>query len=222
MRRGVGRRTTFVALVMAAALATASVAGASSGTRARAATRGVDGNTVKVAMISADLSVLTERHLAPDIGNAVDTAKAVVAEINDTGAAGKYKLELSPHVIQGTDIINLDVAPRTLPGGNPGRQGIRGRDRRRRRDRHDPVRHRAEQDPGSLHGRVARQPLPRGEGPALRGRFEQRLRGRPRLRRVSRRSSETPRHSRRATRSGSSGSTIPTSRRRSTTRSSQR
>jgi hypothetical protein len=60
-------------------------------------------------MIAADLSLLTEQHLAPDIGDPVETAKAVVEEINDTGRAGKYQLQLAPHVIQGTDIINTDI-----------------------------------------------------------------------------------------------------------------
>jgi hypothetical protein len=109
MRRSMRRPSTVVALAVVGALSCASVAVARTQARVPAQARGVDGNRVKVALIAADLSLLTEQNLAPDIGNAVDTAKAVVAEINATGRAGKYKVELSPHVIQGADVINLDI-----------------------------------------------------------------------------------------------------------------
>jgi hypothetical protein len=109
MRGGVHRWVAVMAVGGMVVAAGASIAGASSGSRARSQAQGVQGDEVTVSMIAADLSILTERHLAPDIGNPVETAKAVVAEINDTGRAGKYKLKLSPHVIQGTDIINPDI-----------------------------------------------------------------------------------------------------------------
>ena len=110
MGGGVRRWVTALAVVgMVGGVAAGSVAGASSAARVRSPAQGVDGNEVTVSMIGADLSILTERHLAPDIGNPVETAKAVVAEINATGRAGKYKLKLVPHVIQGADIINTDI-----------------------------------------------------------------------------------------------------------------
>lgn len=107
-----GRTLRSVVGVAVAALALAAVAPASAGVgrRAPAAAQGVDGDTVKVSMVAADLGLLTEQNLAPDIGDPVETAKAVVDEINATGRAGKYQLELVPHVIRGTEVINTDIS----------------------------------------------------------------------------------------------------------------
>jgi hypothetical protein len=100
---------TFVALATSAAVLAGGLAAASTRSRVHGQVQGVDGKKVKVALIAADLSLLTEQNLAPDIGNAVDTANAVVDEINATGRAGKYELSLSPHVIKGAEIINTDI-----------------------------------------------------------------------------------------------------------------
>jgi hypothetical protein len=108
---GLRRRMTVSALVAVVAMGAvgAGALAASAGASTRAAAQGVDGDKVEVAMIAADLSLLTKQHLAPDIGNAVQTAKAVVDEINATGRAGKYELELSPHVIEGAQVIDTDI-----------------------------------------------------------------------------------------------------------------
>jgi hypothetical protein len=108
-QRRSSRFTTIGVLALVAIVTAATAAGATTDARVRAAAQGVDGNKVKVAMVAADLSLLTQQHLAPDIGNPVQTAKAVVGEINATGRAGKYRLVLTPHVIQGAQVINTDI-----------------------------------------------------------------------------------------------------------------
>ena len=60
-------------------------------------------------MVAADLRLLTDRNLAPDIGDPVQTAQAVVEEVNADGRAGRYRLELVPHVIQATEVVNPDI-----------------------------------------------------------------------------------------------------------------
>ena len=48
-------------------------------------TVGITDDTIKISMISADLALLTEQNLAPEIGSADATMKAVVADINANG-----------------------------------------------------------------------------------------------------------------------------------------
>jgi ABC-type branched-subunit amino acid transport system substrate-binding protein len=73
-------------------------------------TVGLTDTTVKVSMISADLSQLTEQNLAPEIGNAETTMKAVVADINANGGVAGRQIELISHVLKGTDaILNPDL-----------------------------------------------------------------------------------------------------------------
>jgi ABC-type branched-subunit amino acid transport system substrate-binding protein len=73
-------------------------------------TTGLTDTTVKVSMISADLSQLTEQNLAPEIGNAEATMKAVVADINARGGVAGRQIELVSHVIKGADaILNPDL-----------------------------------------------------------------------------------------------------------------
>ncbi len=73
-------------------------------------TVGVTATTIKVSMISADLSQLTSQHLAPEIGDAAKTMTAVVADINSHGGVAGRKIELISHVLHGTDaILNPDL-----------------------------------------------------------------------------------------------------------------
>jgi ABC-type branched-subunit amino acid transport system substrate-binding protein len=73
-------------------------------------TTGLTDATIKVSMISADLAQLTEQNLAPEIGNAETTMKAVVADINAHGGVAGRKIELVSHVLKGTDaILNPDL-----------------------------------------------------------------------------------------------------------------
>ena len=73
-------------------------------------TVGLTDTTVKISMISADLAQLTEQNLAPEIGNAETTMKAVVADINAHGGVAGRQIELVSHVLKGTDaILNPDL-----------------------------------------------------------------------------------------------------------------
>jgi len=73
-------------------------------------TVGLTDTTIKISMISADLSLLTEQNLAPEIGNAETTMKAVVADINAHGGIAGRQIELVSHVIKGADaILNPDL-----------------------------------------------------------------------------------------------------------------
>jgi ABC-type branched-subunit amino acid transport system substrate-binding protein len=73
-------------------------------------TVGITATTITVSMISADLSQLSSQHLAPEIGNADKTMKAVVADINAHGGVAGRKIILISHVLHGTDaILNPDL-----------------------------------------------------------------------------------------------------------------
>jgi ABC-type branched-subunit amino acid transport system substrate-binding protein len=73
-------------------------------------TVGLTDTTIKVSMISADLAQLSEQNLAPEIGNAETTMKAVVADINAHGGVAGRQIELVSHVLKGTDaILNPDL-----------------------------------------------------------------------------------------------------------------
>ena len=73
-------------------------------------TVGITATTIKVSMISADLSQLSSQHLAPEIGNAAKTMQAVVADINAHGGVAGRKIILISHVLHGTDaILNPDL-----------------------------------------------------------------------------------------------------------------
>jgi hypothetical protein len=64
--------------------------------------RGVTDDEVDLSMIVADLSLLTEQNLAPDIGDPVAVAQATADHINaDGGVAGGRDLVLAPHVVDG-------------------------------------------------------------------------------------------------------------------------
>jgi ABC-type branched-subunit amino acid transport system substrate-binding protein len=66
---------------------------------------GVTADTVKISMIYADLSALSEQNLAPEIGIAKDQAEAVVAEINENGGVAGRQIELVSHVIEGAEAV---------------------------------------------------------------------------------------------------------------------
>src|SRR5687768_6667189 len=48
-------------------------------------TSGITDTTIKISLLSSDLSALSEQNLAPEIGSADATLKAVVADINANG-----------------------------------------------------------------------------------------------------------------------------------------
>jgi ABC-type branched-subunit amino acid transport system substrate-binding protein len=73
-------------------------------------TVGITSDTIKVSMVSADLSLLSEQNLAPEIGDAVKTMQAIVADINAHGGVAGRHIVLTPHVIKGADaILNPDL-----------------------------------------------------------------------------------------------------------------
>jgi hypothetical protein len=72
---------------------------------ANKSTVGITNDAVKISMITADLSLLTKQHLAPDIGDPVKVGQAVVAAINASGGVGNgRKLVLVAHTIQNAPI----------------------------------------------------------------------------------------------------------------------
>jgi hypothetical protein len=60
---------------------------------------GISGSEIKVALITVDLSLLTKEHLAPDLGNPVKVAHAVVDDINAHGGVADHNLVLTTHTI---------------------------------------------------------------------------------------------------------------------------
>jgi len=73
-------------------------------------TVGITAHTIKISMISADLSQLSSQNLAPEIGNAETTMKAVVADINAHGGIAGRQVDLISHVLKGVDaILNPDL-----------------------------------------------------------------------------------------------------------------
>src|SRR5205814_6739999 len=59
-------------------------------------------DAVHVSMIVADLSILTQQHLAPDIGDPAKVAKAVVDEINAKGGVAGKQLAVNVRPIPNT------------------------------------------------------------------------------------------------------------------------
>ncbi len=64
---------------------------------------GITDDTIRISLISSDLSALSEQNLAPEIGLADKTLAAVVADINANGGVLGRQIELVPHVIAGAD-----------------------------------------------------------------------------------------------------------------------
>ncbi|HZJ27655.1 MAG TPA: ABC transporter substrate-binding protein [Acidimicrobiia bacterium] len=72
---------------------------------------GITDNTIKISMVAADLSTLTEQNLAPDIGDPAKTMEAVVADVNANGGVAGRQIELTTHILSGTDaVLNPDAA----------------------------------------------------------------------------------------------------------------
>jgi ABC-type branched-subunit amino acid transport system substrate-binding protein len=87
---------------------------ASSGATGAGNTVGITDDAIKISMISADLAQLTEQNLAPQIGSAEATMKAVVADINANGGIAGRKIDLVSHVLSGTDaVLNPDLLRQT-------------------------------------------------------------------------------------------------------------
>ncbi len=76
-----------------------------SGGASAASTVGITKSTIKISLIASDLSVLTQEHLAPDIGNSVQTAQAVVDEINASGGVAGRKIQLITHILKGAAAV---------------------------------------------------------------------------------------------------------------------
>jgi ABC-type branched-subunit amino acid transport system substrate-binding protein len=80
----------------------------SSGSAAPA--QGVTDDEITISLIYSDLSVLSEQHLAPEIGDAGKTVEAIANDINAKGGIGGRKLKIVPHVVNGADaILNADL-----------------------------------------------------------------------------------------------------------------
>jgi Periplasmic binding protein len=111
VRRGA---TAIVVLVVTVAFAACTSptgdkpAAGSTGTVADNSSRvGITDTSVRISMIAADLSILTKQHLAPDLGDPVKVARAVVDAINASGGVGGgRKLVLTTHVIPNAPIAS--------------------------------------------------------------------------------------------------------------------
>ena len=76
-------------------------------------TVGITKGEVRISLVAADLSILAQQHLAPDLGNPVSGAQAAVDEINaNGGVAGGRKLVLTSHVIPNAPIATAAVLQR--------------------------------------------------------------------------------------------------------------
>src|SRR4051794_638615 len=103
---GVGFRVhRFVRFVAVVALCSVTVAACTSSSSDKKASTGATANTaapqdaVRISLITADLSFLTEQHLAPDIGDPTKVAKAVVDDINAKGGVAGKQLALTTRTI---------------------------------------------------------------------------------------------------------------------------
>lgn len=78
----------------------------SSSTSKQASTSGTDApapaDAVHISLIVADLSILTQQHLAPDIGDPGKVAKAVAADINKKGGVAGKQLAVTVRPIPNT------------------------------------------------------------------------------------------------------------------------
>src|SRR5262249_19096958 len=75
-------------------------------------TVGITPTTVKIALITADLSLLTQQHLAPDLGDPIKAAPAIVDEINATVGAAGPNPGRPAHKIATAPIAPADVLQR--------------------------------------------------------------------------------------------------------------
>jgi len=101
----VSRFVRSVALVSICALVVAACTSSSS--KKQASTTGtseaaVPADAIRISLITADLSILTQQHLAPDIGDPGKVAKAVAADINAHGGVAGKKLAVTVRPIANT------------------------------------------------------------------------------------------------------------------------
>jgi ABC-type branched-subunit amino acid transport system substrate-binding protein len=76
-------------------------------------TVGITKNSVTISFIYADLAILAQQHLAPDLGDAAKAVQATVDEINAKGGvAGGRKLILKTHSIPNAPIATAAVLQR--------------------------------------------------------------------------------------------------------------
>jgi ABC-type branched-subunit amino acid transport system substrate-binding protein len=111
------RGTIVLALVVLAAFTSPTcstpAAGPAATTVGNTSTIGITKDAVRIALIAADLSILTKQHLAPDLGDAVKVAHAVVDDINASGGvAGGRKLILTTHIIPNAPIASAATLQR--------------------------------------------------------------------------------------------------------------
>src|SRR5436190_10019622 len=100
-----------VAGLLGACTSKSSDSSSSSGSTGSAApTQGVTDSEITISLIYSDLSVLSQQHLAPEIGDAGKTLQAVVDDINAKGGVAGRTIKLIPHVVNGADaILNADL-----------------------------------------------------------------------------------------------------------------
>jgi len=80
-----------------------------SGTADNSSTVGITSSEVKIALVTADLSLLTKQHLAPDLGDPVKVAQATVDEINAHGGVAGRKIVLTTHTIANAPLATADA-----------------------------------------------------------------------------------------------------------------
>jgi ABC-type branched-subunit amino acid transport system substrate-binding protein len=107
------RRLCAVALLIGAVLmagcTSPTTKGTTTGTGSDASTTGITSTTVKIALITVDLSLLSKQHLAPDLGDPVKAAHAVVDEINAKGGVAGRKIVLTTHTIANGPLATADA-----------------------------------------------------------------------------------------------------------------
>jgi ABC-type branched-subunit amino acid transport system substrate-binding protein len=96
--RSVALVSVCAALVAACTSSSSSKQASTSGTSDTA----VPADAIHISLISADLSILTQQHLAPDIGDPGKVARAVVADINAHGGVAGKKLAVTVRPIANT------------------------------------------------------------------------------------------------------------------------
>ncbi len=73
--------------------------GTSSPTASSQPAQGITAKTITLSLIWADLSLLSQQHLAPEIGNARKTVEATVADLNAKGGIAGRRIVLKSHVL---------------------------------------------------------------------------------------------------------------------------
>ena len=108
-RRGLAAAAALCVLLGACTATTSSSSG-NNGASGSAATSGSSGasvqgltaHTIKIALVWADLSLLTKQHLAPEIGNPKKTLEATVVYVNAHGGIAGRHIVFTSHVLTAT------------------------------------------------------------------------------------------------------------------------